>query len=61
VWAAVTNRRYEPQVVANGVAQNKLKVKQTDDEKKNVQYDLKARNILIFSLGVNEYHSVSHC
>jgi len=32
----------------------------TDDDKKKVQYDLKARNILIFTLGVNEYHLVSH-
>jgi len=25
------------------------------------RYNIKARNILISSLGVNEYHSVSHC
>jgi len=30
-------------------------------KKKKDQYDLKARKILISSLGVNEYHSVSHC
>jgi len=45
-----TNGRYEPQVVANSVAQNKLKVEWTGDDKKKVQYDLKARNILISSL-----------
>lgn len=33
----------------------------TDDDKKKVQHDFKARNILISTLGVNEYHSVSHC
>jgi len=33
----------------------------SDDHKKKVQYDLKARNILIYSLGVNEYHFVSNC
>jgi len=33
----------------------------SDDDKNKVQYDLKARNILISTLGVNEYHFVSHC
>jgi hypothetical protein len=61
VWYAVANRRFQPQVVANGVAQDKPKADQSDDDKKKVQYDLKAGNILISSLGVNEYHSVSHC
>lgn len=31
------------------------------DDKKNVQYDLKVRNILISTLVVNEYHLVSYC
>ena len=61
VWDAVTNGRLEPQVVVDYVTQNKLKADWTDDDKKKVQYDMKARNILISSLGVNEYHSVSHC
>jgi len=61
VWDPVANGRFQPQVVANGVAQYKPKANWNDDDKKNVQYDLKARNILISSLGVNEYHSVSHC
>ena len=64
VWDNVTNEWYEPHVVTKGVAQNKLKVEWTDDDKKNkkkVQYDLNARNMLISSLGVNEYHSVSNC
>ncbi|MCH88300.1 phytoalexin-deficient 4-2 protein, partial [Trifolium medium] len=61
VWDAVVNGRFQPQVVANGVAREKLKADWSDDDKKKVQCDLKARNILISSLGVNEYHSVSHC
>jgi len=60
VWHAVVNGRFQPQVVANGVAQDKPKTDWSDDDKKKVQYDLKARNILISFLGVNEYHSVSH-
>jgi len=61
VWDAVANGRFQLQVVTNGIAQDKSKADWSDDDKKKVQYDLKARNILISSLGVNEYHSVSHC
>jgi len=61
VWVVVVNGRFQPQVVANGVAQEKHKADWSDDDKNKVQYDLKARNILISFLGVNEYHSVSHC
>jgi len=61
VWDAVANGQFQSQVVANGVAQDKPKADWSDDDKKKVQYDLKARNILISSLGVNEFHSVSHC
>ena len=61
VWDVVVNGRFQPQVVADGVAQEKRKADWSDDDKKKVQYDLKAQNILISSLGVNEYHFVSHC
>jgi len=53
VWDAVVNGRFQPQVVANGAAQEKPKADWNDDDKKKVQYDLKAHNILISSLGVN--------
>ena len=61
VWDAVVNGRFQPQVVANSVVQEKPKADWSDDDKRKVQYDLKVRNILISSLGVNEYHFVSHC
>jgi len=61
VWDAVANDRFQPQVVADGVARDKPKADWSDDDKNKVQCDLKARNILISSLGVNEYHFVSHC
>jgi len=48
-------RRFQPQVVANDVAQEKPKADWSDNNKKKVQYEL------ISSLGVNEYHFVSHC
>jgi len=64
VWDAVVNGRFQPQIAANNedsVLLNKPKADWSDDDKKKVQYNLKARNILISSLRVNEYHSVSYC
>ena len=61
MWDAVVKGRFQPQVVANSVVQEKPKADWSDDDKRKVQYDLKAWNILISSLGVNEYHFVSHC
>jgi len=57
----VANGRFQPQVFADSVAQDKSKADWSEDDKKKVQYDLKARNILISSLRINEYHYVSHC
>ena len=64
VWDAFANGRFQPQIATdgdNGVVQYKPKADWSDDDKKKVQYDLKARNILISSLRVNEYNFVSHC
>ena len=64
VWDVVVNGRFQPQIAANGedgVVLDKPKADWSDDDKKMVQYDLKAQNILISSLGVNEYHFISHC
>jgi len=64
IWDDVVNGRFQPQIDANGVdgvSLDKPKPDWRDDDKKKVKYDLKARNILISSLGVNEYPSVSHC
>jgi len=36
VWEAIVNGRFQPQVVANGVAQDKPKADLSDDEKKKV-------------------------
>jgi len=66
VWDTVVNGRFQPQpqIVADGedgVVLDKPKADWSGDDKKKVQYDLKAWNILISSLRVNEYHFVSHC
>jgi len=61
VWDAIVNRRFEPQVDVDGVMQNKPKADWSNDDKKTVQHDLRARNILISALGVNKYQSFPHC
>jgi len=45
VWDAVVNGRFQPQIAAdddNGVVLDKPKADWTNDDKKKVQYDLKA-------------------
>jgi len=61
VWVVVVNGRFEPQVNVDGVIQNKPKADWIVVDEKKVQYDLKARNILISALGINVYYLVSHC
>jgi len=39
VWDAVVNGRFQPQVIANGVAQEKPKADRSDDDKNKVQCD----------------------
>jgi len=63
VWDTVVNGQFQPQIAAdgeNGVVLDKPKANWSDDDKKKVQYDLKARNILVSSIRVDEYHFVSH-
>jgi hypothetical protein len=42
VWDAMVKARFQPQVIANGVALEKPKTDWSDNEEKKVQYDLKA-------------------
>lgn len=56
VWDVVVNGRFQPYINVDGkdgVILDKPKDEWTDDDKKNVQYDLKVRNILISALVVN--------
>jgi len=58
------NGWFQRQIAAQGeddVFLDKPKSDWSDNEKKKVQLDLRAQNILTSSLGVNEYHSFSHC
>ncbi|PNX80237.1 phytoalexin-deficient 4-2 protein [Trifolium pratense] len=61
VWKAVTNGIHQPTHIVNGVLLAKLENDWNEDDQKKVQYDFKARNILISSIGVNEFYAISHC
>jgi len=63
-WDVVVDGRFQLQIKVVGeysVILYKPRAEWSDDDKKKVQYDLKTRNILIYSLGINEYQSISHC
>ncbi|KAK2435416.1 gag-protease polyprotein [Trifolium repens] len=62
VWNAIENGPFVPTITdLNGVVTNKPMAQWTDDEKKKVNYDAKAQNILISSLGIEQFYHVSHC
>lgn len=61
IWDAVENGPYVPTTVINDEVQNKVKTAWTDDDKKRVLYDKKAKNILQSALGMDEFFRISHC
>ncbi|KAK2364611.1 cysteine-rich RECEPTOR kinase [Trifolium repens] len=62
VWNAIENGPFVPTITdPHGIVENKPMAQWTDDEKKKVNYDAKAQNILISSLGIEQFYHVSHC
>ncbi|WJX19176.1 hypothetical protein P8452_08893 [Trifolium repens] len=62
VWNAIENGPFVPTITdPHGIVENKPMAQWTDDEKKKVNYDAKAQNILISSLGNEQFYHVSHC
>ncbi|KAK2402924.1 gag-protease polyprotein [Trifolium repens] len=62
VWNTIENGPFAPTITdAHGVVANKPMAQWTDEEKKKVNYDAKAQNILISSLGIDQFYHVSHC
>ncbi|KAK2390489.1 putative mitochondrial protein [Trifolium repens] len=62
VWNAIENGPFVPTITdPHGIVDNKPMLQWTDDEKKKVNYDAKAQNILISSLGIEQFYHVSHC
>ncbi|KAK2374883.1 hypothetical protein QL285_075815 [Trifolium repens] len=62
VWNAIENGPFVPTITdPHGIVDNKPMAQWTEEEKKKVNYDAKAQNILISSLGIDQFYHVSHC
>ncbi|KAK2421404.1 gag-protease polyprotein [Trifolium repens] len=62
VWNAIENGPFVPTITdAHGIVTNKTMAQWTEEEKKKANYDAKAQNILISSLGIDQFYHVSHC
>ncbi|KAK2444675.1 gag-protease polyprotein [Trifolium repens] len=62
VWNAIKNGPFIPTITdAHGIVTNKPMAQWTEEEKKKANYDAKAQNILISSLGIDQFYHVSHC
>ncbi|KAK2430292.1 gag-protease polyprotein [Trifolium repens] len=62
MWNTIENGPFVPTITdPHGVITNKPMAQWTDEEKKKVNYDAKAQNILISSLGIDQFYHVSHC
>lgn len=61
VWDAVENGLFVPTSVVNGVGTTNIKSSWTDDDKKKVLYDKKAKNLIQAPIRMNELFCVSQC
>jgi hypothetical protein len=61
IWDAIENGPFIPTHLVNNVVVNKPRSLWTKDEKKKVQYNLKAKNIITASLSIDEFYRVSNC
>jgi len=61
IWEAIGIRPYVPSMVAGNTTTEKPRENWSEEERRRVQYNLKAKNIIISVLGVDEYFRVSNC
>ena len=61
IWEAIEIGPYIPTMVAGNTTIEKLREQWSEEEKKLVQYNLKAKNIITSTLGIDEYFKVSNC
>jgi len=57
----VNNGLYVPTIVWNGATSIKLEGFWDDDDHKKVLYDKKAKNIIAFALGMDEFFKILNC
>ena len=60
IWEAIEIEPYIPTMVAGNTTIEKPRKKWSEKEKRLVQYNLKAKNIITYALGIDEYFRVSN-
>ena len=63
IWETIKIGPYIPTVVdvSTSTTTQKPRDKRTEEDRRRIQYDLKAKNIIISALGIYEYFRVSNC
>ena len=63
IWEAIEIGPYIPTVVdvSTSTTTQKPRDKWTEEGRRRIQYDLKAKNIITSALGIDKYFRVSNC
>jgi len=61
IWEAIEIGPYIPTMVARNTTIEKHREDWSEKERRLVQYNLKAKNIITSALGMDEYFRVSNC
>ena len=61
IWEAIEIGPYIPTMVAGNTTIEKPREDWSEEERRLVQYNLKAKNIITSALGMDEYFRVSNC
>ena len=60
IWEAIEQGPYVPSIIAGSATIEKPRADWTEEERRLVQYNLKAKNIITSALGIDEYFRVSN-
>ena len=60
IWEAIEIGPYVPTMVAGNTTTEKPRENWSEEERRRVQYNLKAKNIITSALGMDEYFRVSN-
>ena len=61
IWEAIEIGSLNPTTVVGNETIEKPRDQRDEDERKRVQYNLQAKNIITSALGMDEYFRVSNC
>jgi len=61
IWEAMEIGPYVPTMVAGNITTEKPRENWSEEDRRRVQYNLKAKNIITSALGMDEYFRVSNC